>query len=320
MAGHFALPALTGDAALPASLAPALMTGLLRDELGFGGLAITDALDMAAVAQGTAQIVDSIAAVRAGEDLLLGTPDAKLIQRLEEALAQAELRGLTDVRARAASEARLSAVRGWLSGFEQPALDVVGCAEHAALAAELAARSITLLRNDDGLLPLRVGADARIAIIQPQPTRLTPADTSDLVPPLLGEALRSRHRATEVFDVPHAPSDADVAALSQRLAEFDVIVVGTVTAHLVPQQAALVDSLIRLGKPTVAVALRTPWDVAAYPSVRTYVCSFGILPPTIEALAAALFGEQDFLGRLPVDIGGLHPRGLGLSMSVRPVS
>jgi beta-N-acetylhexosaminidase len=61
------------------------------------------------------------------------------------------------------------------------------------------------------------------------------------------------------------------------------------------------------------VALRTPWDVAAYPAARTYACSFGILPPSIEALVASLFGEIPFAGHLPVEIAGLHPRGYGLT-------
>ncbi len=63
----------------------------------------------------------------------------------------------------------------------------------------------------------------------------------------------------------------------------------------------------------MTVALRTPWDLLAYPSARTHVCSYGILPPSMEALAAALVGEAPFVGRLPVEIAGLHPRGHGLS-------
>jgi beta-N-acetylhexosaminidase len=75
MAGHVAVPSITSDDDLPASLAREIVTTLLREELDFDGLAITDALDMRAVAQGAAQVVDVITAVRAGEDLLLGTAE-----------------------------------------------------------------------------------------------------------------------------------------------------------------------------------------------------------------------------------------------------
>jgi beta-N-acetylhexosaminidase len=313
MAGHVGLPALTGDATLPASLARPVMTHLLRDELGYDGLAITDALDMHALAQGAAQIVDAIAALNAGEDLLLGTADAELLKRLEEGLAQAELRGLLDPRARQSSFARLVATRTWLAGFEQPPLDVVGSAEHQQLATELAQRSMTLVRNDDGLLPLRLADGARVAVIQPRPTDMTPADTSSHVPALLAEAVRRRHSMTDELVVEHSPTDADIAALAARVAGYEMVVLGTTSANLVPAQAALAQRVGGLGVPTVTVALRTPWDLAAYPAARTHACSYGILPPTIDALAAALFGEQPFSGHLPVEIAGLYPRGHGLT-------
>ena len=85
-----------------------------------------------------------------------------------------------------------SCAAGW-DGYDQPPLDVVGCADHQALAAELARRSITLVRNDDRLLPLKPAADARIAVVQSMPADLTPADTSSTVPPTLAAALRRRH-------------------------------------------------------------------------------------------------------------------------------
>jgi beta-N-acetylhexosaminidase len=139
MAGHFAVPGITGDEELPASLSEPVLGGLLRQTLGFDGLAITDALDMRALAQGTAQVVDVITAVRAGEDLLLATADSELLARLEQGLAQAELRRLVDPASSGAIHARLASIRTWLAGFEQPDLTVVGCAEHTALAAELRA-------------------------------------------------------------------------------------------------------------------------------------------------------------------------------------
>ncbi len=133
----------------------------MRDGLGFEGLSITDALDMRSLAQGAAQIVDVIVALRAGQDLLLGTADPELIARMEQGVEQAEKRGLLDPLANQQSLERLAEIRQWLRGFDQPPLEVVGCTEHQALAAELAARSVTLVRDDAGLLPLRLGADAR---------------------------------------------------------------------------------------------------------------------------------------------------------------
>ena len=310
MTGHFALLGENDDQ--PASLSTAVLRDLLRGQLQFDGVTVTDALDMHALAQGSAQIVDAVAALRAGEDVLLGTADAEALERLGEGLAQAQRRGLIDADDDAAAKGRLDELRRWLGHYDQPPLDVVGCAEHQLLAAELARRSITLVRNDDRLLPLTPAVDTRIAVVQSMPADLTPADTSSTVPPTLASALRRRLNGVEEILLPAAPGEADIAGLVARLATFDVVVVGTFSAHLQPTQAALAAAVLASGRPTVTIALRTPWDLLAYPSARTHVCSYGILPPSMEALAAALLGEAPFVGRLPVDIAGLYPRGHGL--------
>ena len=312
MAGHISLPAVTGDRGLPASLAEEVVSGLLRDELGFDGLAITDALDMGAVAQGVAQIVDVISAVRAGEDLLLATPDTELIARLEAGVAQALKRRLIDPHSSALVAGRLAALREWLAGFAQPELNIVGCAEHEALAAELAARSITLVRNDDALLPLRLDPGARVAVVQSPGTRLTPADTSDTVPTALAAAVRRRAPHTDELLTSVEPTMAEIAAIRERVRDFDVVIVGTAMANLRPAQAALANAVLDVQPKAICISLRTPWDVCAYAQARTYVCAYGILAPSMAALAAALFGETPFTGRLPVDIRGLHERGHGL--------
>src|SRR6185437_6736970 len=127
MSAHVGLPALAERPDLPATLSPAIMTGLLRDRLGFDGLAISDALDMRALAQGPGQALDVVAALRAGIDLLLCSPDPVARERIDAAVRHAAGRGLLERRSLEASSARLAAVRGWLAGFEAPDLAIVGC-------------------------------------------------------------------------------------------------------------------------------------------------------------------------------------------------
>ena len=118
-------------------------------------MTISDALDMRALAQGPAQVLDVLAAVRAGVDLLLASADPEALARIEETLVRAVARELLDPAEVAATERRVAALRAWLgSAGPAPDLSVVGSAEHLALAAELAARSITLVRDPGGLLPL----------------------------------------------------------------------------------------------------------------------------------------------------------------------
>ena len=98
----------------------------------------------------------------------------------------------------------------------------------------------------------------------------------------------------------HPPTDAEIAAVAARAGDADVVVVGTISASADPAQVRLVEALLATGRPVVTVALRTPWDLAAYPRARTHVAAYGILEPTLTALAGALFGAIPFRGRLPV--------------------
>lgn len=308
MSGHFASPALTGNRTTPATLSADVMDRLLRDELGFDGVSITDALDMRALAQDATQAVDVIAAIRAGVDLLLATTDRRAQRRIEGALLRAAELHLFDPDALKRSARRVEALRRWIAGFDDPGLDVVGTADHAELARELDERSLTLVR-DDGLLPLRLAADARILAIMPAPRDLTPADTSSFVRPGLADALRAQHPHVDDVVTAHPPTATEIAALRDRAANADLIVVGTISAAPGSPQAQLVEALAGTGRPVVSVALRTPWDIAAYPMATTHVCTYSILPGALAALASALFGRARqnaaFPGRLPVAVPGI---------------
>ena len=98
----------------------------------------------------------------------------------------------------------------------------------------------------------------------------------------------------------HPPTDDEIAGVRARAFDADVVVVGTIAASADPAQVRLVEALLETGRPVVTVALRTPWDLPAYPRSRTHVAAYGILAPTMAALAAALTGAIPFHGRLPV--------------------
>ena len=310
MSGHFAVPALTGSRSLPSTLAPQVMGTLLRDDLGFEGVSITDALDMGALPQDATQAIDVIAALRAGVDLLLASANRAAQRRIEAALVRAAAVGVLDADAVAASTGRIAALRRWIAGFDAVPLDVVGCAEHRALERELAERSVTLVR-DAGLLPLRPAPDATILAVMPAPSDLTPADTSSYVTPGLAAALRAHHPRVEEIVTAQPPTSEEIAAVRRRAAGADVVVVGTISARAGSPQAALVEAVLATGRPVVTVALRTPWDLAAYPAAGTHLCTYSILPASLEALAGVLFGRLAAAGRLPVGIEGLHERGHG---------
>ncbi len=268
---------------------------------------------MHALAQGSAQIVDAVAALRAGEDVLLGTPDEAALQRLEEGLAQAQRRGLHRCRRRRCGDAPAgrAAPLAWglrpaaarrrrmrrASGTRRragPAFDHPRPQRRPAPAVEAGrrradrGRPVDARRPDAGRHVVDGAADAGIGA--PPPAGGCGGD------PPAGGARRGRHRGSR-------RSARNLRPRRRR----DVL-------RAPPAGAGGTGR----GRPGVRqcrpspIALRTPWDLLAYPSARTHVCSYGILPPSMEALAAALLGEAPFVGRLPVAIAGLYPRGHGL--------
>jgi beta-N-acetylhexosaminidase len=312
MTAHIALPAVEGDAETPATLSPRVLGGLLRGQLGFQGVIVTDAMDMHAIRQGEALGEQAVRAVQAGVDLLLMGGEADDQKRVYESLLQAAYNGRVAEEAIRSSSNRVLALKNWLQRTgPQPDLDIVGCAEHRQVADKIAARSLTLVRDLDGLLPLRLHADQGLAVVLPRPADLTPADTSSHVIPTLAQALRRYHPRLEEFLVPHAPSAQEIADLLVRLAGFDCIVLGTLNAFSQPQQAEMVKAILATGIPTVVAALRLPYDLAAFRQAPAFVVTYSLLEPSMRALAAALFGQAGFPGRLPVSIPKILPAGFG---------
>ena len=301
MTAHIALPTLNEGGDVPATLSRAILTGLLRRHLRYDGIIVTDALDMHALDQGPGLAAEAMAAIDAGADLVLFNHDLGKLEAAFPVVLQAARRGFLATSEIHTSAQRILALKAWVARKKQPPLSVVGCKEHLALAWEVARASITLVR-DTGRLPLRLDPKARVLAVVPRPEDLTPADTSSYLVPELAAALRRHHPRVDEVQVPMNPGPADIRAVREKLARYDLAVIGTINATAHAGQADLVNAALKQNTPTIAVALRMPYDVTVYPEVGTYLCTYGILPPSMEALAAALFGKAPFLGKLPVTL------------------
>jgi beta-N-acetylhexosaminidase len=309
MVAHQVVPALTGSPDISIGASRAAINGFVRSNLGFQGLVISDALDMGAVDQGPAQVGEIIAMMRAGTDLLLCMPDPGLQRRARTAVERGHASGLLDADTLKAAVARVERLRGSLPTNEMRP-EAVGSPDHLELAKHLAEQSITMVRNNDSLIPLRVQPGRRIFALEPKPVNVTPADTTALYPPQLAAALRARHPDVTEVVYSHHPERSEISAVVEKAMDHDLIVLGTVTAT--PGQVDLANALLGLGKPLVTVALRTPFDLAAYPGSATHVCTYSPHRPSLDALTSAVFGDIAFEGHLPAAIPGLYPHGHGI--------
>jgi len=307
MSAHIAMPAIDGEDAPPATLSPAILTGLLRKQLGFEGVIVSDAMDMHAIQQGDKLGEECARASTAGIDLLLVTADPADHKRAWNGLTRAcqydpQFRVTCDH-----SVERIHMLKSWLERCNTtPGLEVVGCAEHLAVANEIADRSVTLVRDDARLLPISLEPHQRIVVVIPQPADLTPADTSSYVVPALATSIRQHHDNVDEIVIPFAPNAAVIQTVLEQTRSASLIIIGTLNAFDCVAQADLVNKLLQSGIPTVVVALRMPYDLIAFDKAPTYLCTYSIQSPSMNALARVLFGKLKPQGRLPVSIPGLY--------------
>jgi beta-N-acetylhexosaminidase len=307
MTAHLGILSIDGEDAPPATLSPNIINGLLRQELGYTGVVITDAMDMHAIRQGELLREDSLRAAQAGADILLMTTDPQDQARAFEALVQGAKSEQLSKEKLQASVDRIKHLKNWLAeNAKSPDLSVIQCAEHLQIANEIAEKSITLVRDDKKYLPIKLETGKRIAVIIPVPQDLTPADTSSYIQPKLAESIRKYHAQTDEFKIPYAPSKQETSKVLEQVREYDLIVMGTINAYAEEKQAEFVRQLLKLNKPVINIALRLPYDLAAFPQASTYVCTYGILEPSMRAVAKAIFGHSEMTGRLPVSIPGLE--------------
>ena len=320
MSAHIVVEALDPD--LPGTLSPTVLTDLLRTELGYEGLVTTDALDMQALKQlpGNPLTDGDIAAlaIRAGSDILLGSPDVDAsFAGIHAALEAGEL---TRERLEESVTRILEwkAERGvWPAGdgaAQAPDLDVVGSDAHRATATEISARAATLLRNDGDLVPLDAsGSVLVVGAGSAWPERLTPL--------LAAEGLAVEERLASG----PAPSAEYRATAVAAAAEADTVVVAVDDARSVPAQAQLVAELAAGPTPVVVVLAGTPYDLTAVDDAATaVVASYGTATINFEGVAAVLAGSAPAAGRLPVSIPGpdgdvLAELGFGIVAESAPV-
>ena len=183
----------------------------------------------------------------------------------------------------------------WDEALHPRALGEETLAAHQRLADDLYARSITILRDDAGLLPLRLADGMRAFVVsQPDGPASNASDLSFSATPFVDELPRLRPSAT-ITDVnlPDMPSDDDLAALTQRATGADVVILLTCNAHLPRHLAAshaVARALAATGRPLVAVAVADPYDADALPETPTWLATYDYLPPALAAAARKMVG------------------------------
>jgi len=319
MTGHLNVPALEPDPNTPATLSSNILTGVLRHDLGFQGLVVTDAMDMGGITVRFAPGEAAVRAVLAGADCLLmpPVPDAAY-QSLQHAVKTGRItRQRLD-----ASVRRILEAKARLGLNKNRLVDVNGINAHFAevgwkkQAQDISDRGITLLRDTAHRLPLDGTKPARALLLafyaDPEPTPGEDLERElrrrfDSVTVLRAD---TRFREASNLKLPSPDSyDVVILALFVRVSDRK----GNVDVPA--EQAALAQQVYKSGKPVVTLAFGSPYLIEGFPQAETWLGAFGISDVAQISMARALFGEIPVRGHLPVTIPGVQLKA-GFGMEV----
>ena len=296
MAGHLSLPQVE-PGGTPASLSRKVLTGLLRRRMAFGGIIMTDGLEMEAVAATLGAGKAAVAAIKAGADMVmvLWYPEKKT-EVFEALLAAARSGEIPPQRLRSAvlrvlgEKARLGLLGPVPPQPPSPGLATLGVDD------QVAAASVTLLKNRGDVVPLR--SNQRVLVIASDRTFIRAVEQ------------RMRHVRTLVVSARTRASQAPVQQAIRLGRQVDVVVVAVSSdVHLRLARELVAD---RTNRPVVVVSLLSPYVLRVGPDVDGSLCTYSYLRPSLVAAARVLTGHAPARGHLPVTIPGFYSRGDGL--------
>jgi beta-N-acetylhexosaminidase len=319
MTAHLTAPALEPEA-IPATVS-ANVTRALRDELHFSDLIVTDAMDMKGLAAQFPPGEAAVRAVEAGADVLLMPPDPeRAIRAIVSAVASGRIpksRIEQSAERVVAAKVRVGLMKKKVVDLDAIA-DALDSPEEEARAQETSDRAVTLVKNENGLLPL--ARDAHPCVVVMREAR---ASTAGL---RMAQEVQSRARGSRVVVVDSSlPLQALNAAVGDTGNCSAIILETSVTASdtrtnmaMAGDLGAFATQLTQGPVPVALVSLGTPYLLGAFPRAASSLAVFSPTVPSEISAAKALFGEIPITGHLPVTIPGLAARGDGLELPARP--
>ncbi|MCL6613471.1 MAG: glycoside hydrolase family 3 protein [Firmicutes bacterium] len=314
MTAHVRYAAL--DLENPATLSAKIIRDLLRREMGFEGVVITDDLEMGAIVERYSVPVAAVMALKAGADILLFRYNhdyqAQAIDAILDAVRSGEI-PLERIEQSVERILQVKAIRGIVDRAAAPPQDaaqLTGRPESIERVRQISSRAVTLVRDEGGLVPLPQGSGLRV--LNPALGEIARAEPLVRGQATLAAELRRRGVALDESAYTLWASDDEIKGHIRAAGTAERLVLATYDLARYPRQRILVEQVLALGKPVVAVALRSPYDLMYYRDVPAYLVTYGYRPALVAAAADILAGRARPKGRLPVDLPGLYPAGHGI--------
>lgn len=309
MSAHVYFPAIENKAGVPATLSKKVMTGLLRERLNFDGVVITDCMEMKAIANRFGTDRGAVEALKAGVDLILVSHTYKSQMKTIDTVMKAIESGEIDEETLAAASKRISKLKETYLKWEDIQLEgevvvptVVGCEQHSKEAEDVFRQGITIVRNDDKLLPLSNSDDHRVLVVYPENSYAVLVEDKRYSTFTLGESIQNIHPGADIAELSNPPTEEEIHAIALKAKEFDTIIVATLTVTPGDSQITLVEKLHEMSKRVVVVATRSPYDFAYLPHVPAYICTYEFTTPALSMATRAIYGKETVRGKLPITI------------------
>jgi beta-N-acetylhexosaminidase len=325
MTAHIALPEITGDN-LPASLSPRINVDLIRKKLNFDGIITTDSLGMGAIIKNYKGAQGALLAIKAGADIALLPPNpTEAIDRIEAAVTSGEIpKEQIDASVRRILRAKY---RVGLSDAKNRRVDlsrvnlIVEKPENVRAANEIAEKSITLFRNENGVLPLTTNAANKTLFV------IAAGDDDPEQGNVLKTAIEQRVKNARVVKIDKRTTEREYEQLLSDAKNFETIVVAPFvkraalkgTIELPEAEAEFIRDLIDEKKNVAVVAFGSPYQLAQFPKAKIYAAAWAVEDAAQTAAARAIFGETAIQGRSPVGLPGLFKIGDGLQIARQKV-
>ncbi|MFF3536009.1 glycoside hydrolase family 3 protein [Streptomyces sp. NPDC002466] len=321
MTAHIVVPALD-PAEDPATLSHPILTGILREELGYDGVVVTDALGMEGVRTKYGDDRVPVLALKAGVDQLLNPPSLDVAWNA--VLAAVKNGELTEARLDE-SILRVLRLKAKLGLFDDPFVSrrgvdrTVGTRAHLAAADRIAERTTTLLANEGAVLPLSRRSHKNLLVVGADPA--SPSGTTGPPTTTLATAFGELGYAATALSTGTAPTRAKIDEAVAAARGKDAVVVATYNVSATSAQRTLVSALAATGVPVITVAIRNPYDIAqlAGTGFVANLATYSWTDVELRAAARVIAGRVEPRGTLPVPVQRaddparvLHPVGYGL--------
>lgn len=309
-------------ATIPATLSPIVQTQILRKELNFKGLIVTDAMGMSGLTLYFDQKEAGVRAILAGADILEKPADTEAMRTgLIEAVKSGrvtEARLDESVRRILAWKYQVGLFKNKITSLDQ--IDkIVSTKDVTALANEIGEKAITLVRNDAGSIPLDRGKKICVLAVS------NGFDGETTIGSLSRELRANDIRFTSALIQDNSTTE-QIAHARELVKSADVVIAalygrvrtGAKNSVGLPNEGVkILRDLMAANKNVIGVAYGNPYILSALPQLKTYMVAYGDMASLQRASARALFGLQDITGRLPISLPGLYPRGTGIQLLKR---